>query len=72
MKGVLKKARTWIATKVTTCGWHPGALGTWSGRATFSTSVDDQGRVTAAWVDSEMPLDAPERLEVSACVFMHP
>jgi len=33
-------------------------------RATFSTSVDDQGRVTAAWVDSEMPLDAPERLEV--------
>jgi len=41
-------------------------------RATFSTSVDDQGRVTAAWVDSEMPLDAPERLEVSACVFMHP
>jgi hypothetical protein len=40
-------------------------------RATFSTSVDDQGRVTAAWVDSEMPLDAPERLEVSACVFMH-
>lgn len=41
-------------------------------RATFSTSVDDQGRVTAAWVDSEMPLDAPERLEVSACVFMQP
>ena len=31
---------------------------------TFSTTVDAQGCVTSAWVDSEMPLDAPERIEV--------
>jgi len=33
-------------------------------RATFSTAIDRQGRVTSAWVDSDMPLDAPERIEV--------
>jgi hypothetical protein len=32
---------------------------------TFSTTVDENGCVTSAWVDSEMPLDAPQRIEVA-------
>ena len=33
-------------------------------RGTFSTTVDEKGSVTSAWVDSDMPLDAPERIEI--------
>lgn len=32
--------------------------------ATFSTTVDEKGCVTSAWIDSDMPLDAPERVQV--------
>jgi len=32
--------------------------------ATYSTTVDENGRVQSCWVDSEMPLEAPDRIEV--------